>query len=46
MPPGTAEGVCGGHGGHTPALSRPRELAERLVAYAAEAGVSGREDAA
>jgi pimeloyl-ACP methyl ester carboxylesterase len=25
-------------GGHTPALSRPRELAERLEAYAAEAG--------
>jgi pimeloyl-ACP methyl ester carboxylesterase len=27
-------------GGHTPALSRPRELATRLVAYAAEADVA------
>src|SRR6266498_3644093 len=27
-------------GGHTPALSRPKELAERLEAYAAEASVS------
>src|SRR4029453_15385694 len=27
-------------GGHTPALSRPKELAERLDAYAAEAGVN------
>jgi pimeloyl-ACP methyl ester carboxylesterase len=26
-------------GGHTPALSRPKELAERLDAYAAEAGL-------
>lgn len=26
-------------GGHTPALSRPKELAERLEAYAAEASV-------
>jgi pimeloyl-ACP methyl ester carboxylesterase len=26
-------------GGHTPALSRPKELAERLEAFAAEAGV-------
>jgi pimeloyl-ACP methyl ester carboxylesterase len=29
-------------GGHTPALSRPKELAERLEAYAAEAGMSSR----
>jgi len=28
-------------GGHTPALSRPKELAERLEAYAAEASVNG-----
>jgi pimeloyl-ACP methyl ester carboxylesterase len=28
-------------GGHTPALSRPRELAGRLEAYAAEQGLSG-----
>ncbi|MBG0561537.1 alpha/beta fold hydrolase [Actinoplanes aureus] len=28
-------------GGHTPALSRPRELADRLVAYAAEQGLRG-----
>ncbi|MFL5797288.1 MAG: alpha/beta hydrolase [Actinomycetota bacterium] len=28
-------------GGHTPALSRPKELAERLDAYAAEQGLSG-----
>jgi len=28
-------------GGHTPALSRPAELAERLDAYAAEQGMSG-----
>jgi pimeloyl-ACP methyl ester carboxylesterase len=27
-------------GGHTPALSRPRELVERLEAYAAEASVN------
>ncbi len=27
-------------GGHTPALSRPKELAARLEAYAAEASVS------
>jgi pimeloyl-ACP methyl ester carboxylesterase len=27
-------------GGHTPALSRPKELAARLVAYAAEYGVA------
>jgi hypothetical protein len=27
-------------GGHTPALSRPKELAERLQAYAAHDGVS------
>ena len=27
-------------GGHTPALSRPKELAERLEAYAAQANVS------
>jgi pimeloyl-ACP methyl ester carboxylesterase len=27
-------------GGHTPALSRPKELADRLVAYAAEQGLS------
>jgi hypothetical protein len=27
-------------GGHTPALSRPKELAERLQAYAAEATLS------
>jgi hypothetical protein len=27
-------------GGHTPALSRPKELVERLEAYAAEANVS------
>jgi pimeloyl-ACP methyl ester carboxylesterase len=26
-------------GGHTPALSRPKELAERLEAYAAQAGI-------
>ena len=29
-------------GGHTPALSRPKELAERLEAYAAQAGEEGR----
>src|SRR6266508_18060 len=28
-------------GGHSPALSRPKELAERLEAYAAEASVNG-----
>jgi alpha-beta hydrolase superfamily lysophospholipase len=28
-------------GGHTPALSRPRELADRLQAYAAEQGLHG-----
>jgi len=28
-------------GGHTPALSRPKELAERLDAYVAEQGLSG-----
>lgn len=28
-------------GGHTPALSRPRELADRLEAYAAEQGLLG-----
>jgi pimeloyl-ACP methyl ester carboxylesterase len=28
-------------GGHTPALSRPRELADRLQAYAAEQGLLG-----
>ncbi|NKZ02505.1 alpha/beta hydrolase [Actinomadura latina] len=28
-------------GGHTPALSRPHELADRLEAYAAEQGLSG-----
>ena len=28
-------------GGHTPALSRPRELADRLEAYAAEQGLHG-----
>jgi pimeloyl-ACP methyl ester carboxylesterase len=28
-------------GGHTPALSRPRELADRLEAYAAEQGILG-----
>jgi pimeloyl-ACP methyl ester carboxylesterase len=28
-------------GGHTPALSRPRELAERLDAFAAEQGLAG-----
>jgi hypothetical protein len=28
-------------GGHTPALSRPRELADRLEAYAAEQGLVG-----
>ncbi|MGH2705341.1 MAG: alpha/beta hydrolase, partial [Actinomycetota bacterium] len=28
-------------GGHTPALSRPKELAERLDAYAAEQGLPG-----
>jgi len=27
-------------GGHTPALSRPKELAERLEAYAADAGIA------
>ncbi|GEA88983.1 alpha/beta hydrolase [Cellulomonas cellasea] len=27
-------------GGHTPALSRPRELADRLLAYAAEQGMA------
>lgn len=27
-------------GGHTPALSRPKELAERLEAHAAEASVN------
>jgi len=27
-------------GGHTPALSRPKELAERLEAYAAEPSVN------
>jgi len=27
-------------GGHTPALSRPKELAERLQAYAAHVGAS------
>lgn len=32
-------------GGHTPALSRPTELAERLHAYAAEQGLSGSPDA-
>jgi len=26
-------------GGHTPALSRPKELAERLEAYVAQAGI-------
>ena len=26
-------------GGHTPALSRPKELADRLEAYAAQAGI-------
>ena len=30
-------------GGHTPALSRPRELADRLEAYAAEQGLLGDE---
>jgi pimeloyl-ACP methyl ester carboxylesterase len=29
-------------GGHTPALSHPKELAERLEAYAAQAGEEGR----
>ena len=29
-------------GGHTPALSRPKELAARLEAYAAQEGVSSR----
>jgi len=29
-------------GGHTPALSRPKELADRLEAYAAEQGLSDR----
>jgi len=28
-------------GGHTPALSRPHELADRLEAYAAEQGLLG-----
>jgi pimeloyl-ACP methyl ester carboxylesterase len=28
-------------GGHMPALARPRELAERLVRYAAEVGLPG-----
>ena len=28
-------------GGHTPALSRPRELADRIEAYAAEVGLAG-----
>jgi len=28
-------------GGHTPALSHPTELAERLAAYAAEVGLGG-----
>jgi pimeloyl-ACP methyl ester carboxylesterase len=27
-------------GGHTPALSRPKELADRLEAYAAQAGIA------
>ena len=29
-------------GGHTPALSRPKELADRLEAYAAELGIASR----
>jgi hypothetical protein len=31
-------------GGHTPALNRPNGLADRLDAYAAEHGLSDRED--
>jgi pimeloyl-ACP methyl ester carboxylesterase len=33
-------------GGHTPALSRPRELADRLEAYATGAGLSAGQPAA